>query len=149
MLNFIRKPFGYEPILTKEDLKKSTKKKVEKASDWKGVLSRIWKLVDEQRFLLIIVLLLVVVSSALSLLGPYMIGIIIDKYITQSVFVGLAKMIGLLVIVYVFLSISLYMQSYWMIGIAQQTIYRLRTGLFKHLQKLPVSFFDKRQHGEL
>ncbi|PZX05775.1 ATP-binding cassette subfamily B protein [Psychrobacillus insolitus] len=149
MLNFIRKPFGYEPILTKEDLKKSTKKKVEKASDWKGVLSRIWKLVDEQRFLLIIVLLLVVVSSALSLLGPYMIGIIIDKYITQSVFVGLAKMIGLLVIVYVFLSISLYMQSYWMIGIAQQTIYRLRTGLFEHLQKLPVSFFDKRQHGEL
>ena len=148
MLNFIRKPFGYEPILTKEDLKKSTKKKVEKASDWKGVLSRIWKLVDEQRFLLIIVLLLVVVSSALSLLGPYMIGIIIDKYITQSVFVGLAKMIGLLVIVYVFLSISLYMQSYWMIGIAQQTIYRLRTGLFEHLQKLPVSFFDKRQHGE-
>ena len=149
MLNFIRKPFGYEPILTKEDLKKSTKKKVEKASDWQGVLSRIWKLVDEQRFLLIIVLLLVVVSSALSLLGPYMIGIIIDKYITQSVFVGLAKMIGLLVIVYVFLSISLYMQSYWMIGIAQQTIYRLRTGLFEHLQKLPVSFFDKRQHGEL
>ena len=62
MLNFIRKPFGYEPILTKEDLKKGTKKKVEKASDWKGVLSRIWKLVDEQRFLLIIVLLLVVVS---------------------------------------------------------------------------------------
>ena len=36
-----------------------------------------------------------------------------------------------------------------MIGIAQQTIYRLRTGLFDHLQKLPVSFFDKRQHGEL
>ncbi|WP_186321365.1 ABC transporter ATP-binding protein [Bacillus sp. FJAT-22090] len=149
MLNFIRKPFGYEPIVTKDDLKKDHKKKVEKASDWKGVLSRIWKLVDEQRFLLIIVLLLVVASSALALFGPYLIGIIIDEYIAKSVFVGLAKMIGLLIIVYIFLSVTMYLQSYWMIGIAQQTIYRLRTGLFNHLQKLPVSFFDKRQHGEL
>lgn len=149
MLNFIRKPFGYEPIVTKEDLKKSSKKKIEKASDWKGVLSRIWKLVDEQRFLLIVVLLLVVASSGLALLGPYMIGVIIDDYISKSVFAGLASMIGILVVVYVFLSVTMYLQSYWMIGIAQQTIYRLRTGLFNHLQKLPVSFFDKRQHGEL
>ena len=149
MLNFIRKPFGYEPIVTKEDLKKSNKKKVEKASDWKGVLSRIWNLVDEQRFLLIIVLILVVASSALALLGPYLIGVIIDEYLTKSNFAGLAKIIGILVIVYVFLSITMYLQSYWMIGISQQTIYRMRTGLFNKLQKLPVSFFDRRQHGEL
>ena len=148
-MNFIRKPFGYEPIVTKEDLKKDYKKKVEKPSDWKGVLRRIWKFVDEQRFLLIIVLLLVVASSALALFGPYLIGIIIDEYIAKSVFEGLANMIGLLIIVYVFLSVTMYLQSYWMIGIAQQTIYRLRTGLFDHLQKLPVSFFDKRQHGEI
>ncbi|ALC88217.1 multidrug ABC transporter ATP-binding protein [Bacillus sp. FJAT-22090] len=148
-MNFIRKPFGYEPIVTKEDLNKSNKKKVEKASDWKGVLSRIWKLVDEQRFLLIIVLVLVVASSALALLGPYLIGVIIDEYLTKSNFAGLAKIIGILVIVYVFLSITMYLQSYWMIGISQQTIYRMRTGLFNKLQKLPVSFFDRRQHGEL
>lgn len=148
-MNFIHKPFGYEPIVTKEDLKKDYKKKVEKPSDWKGVLRRIWKFVDEQRFLLIIVLLLVVASSALALFGPYLIGIIIDEYIAKSVFEGLANMIGLLIIVYVFLSVTMYLQSYWMIGIAQQTIYRLRTGLFDHLQKLPVSFFDKRQHGEI
>ncbi|GGA22177.1 ABC transporter ATP-binding protein [Psychrobacillus lasiicapitis] len=148
-MNFIRKPFGYEPIVTKEDLKNDHKKKVEKASDWKGVLSRLWKLVDEQRFLLVIVLLLVIASSALALFGPYLIGVIIDEYIAKSVFAGLANMIALLIVVYVFLSVTMYLQSYWMIGIAQQTIYRLRTGLFDHLQKLPVSFFDKRQHGEL
>ncbi len=148
-MNFIRKPFGYEPVVTKEDLKKKNKKKIDKASDWKGVLSRIWKLVDEQRFLLIVVLMLVVVSSALSLLGPYLIGVIIDEYISVNVFEGLASLIGILIIVYVFLSISMYLQSYWMIGISQQTIYRLRTVLFNKLQKLPVSFFDKRQHGEL
>lgn len=148
-MSFFRKPFGYEPVITKEDLKKNNKKKVEKVSDWKGVLSRLWKLVDEQRLLLIVVLLLVVVSSALSLLGPYLVGTIIDEYITVSVFEGLARLIGILIVVYIFLSVSMYLQSYWMIGVAQQTIYRLRTVLFNKLQKLPVSFFDKRQHGEL
>lgn len=149
MMNFIRKPFGYEPIITKEDLKKDHKKKVDKASDWKGVLKRIWKLVDEQRFLLIIVLLMVIVSSALALVGPYLIGVIVDEHISKSIFEGLAKIIGVLLIVYLFFSLATYLQSYWMIGISQQTIYRLRTGLFEHLQNLPVSFFDKRQHGEL
>ena len=43
----------------------------------------------------------------------------------------------------------MYFQNFWMVGIAQQTVYRLRTSLFAHLQKLPVTFFDKRQHGEL
>ncbi|MGB3102804.1 MAG: ABC transporter ATP-binding protein, partial [Psychrobacillus psychrotolerans] len=148
-MNFIRKPFGYEPIITKEDLQKDHKKKVDKASDWKGVLKGIWNLVDEQRFLLVIVLLMVVVSSALALVGPYLIGVIVDDHISKSIFVGLSKIIGVLLFVYLFFSIATYLQSYWMIGISQQTIFRLRTGLFEHLQKLPVSFFDKRQHGEL
>ena len=103
MMNFIRKPFGYEPIVTKEDLKKDNKKKVEKASNWKGVLGRIWKLVDEQRFLLIIVLLLVVVSSALALLGPIYIGIIIDDIYYEKCICRTSNMIGILIIVYVFL----------------------------------------------
>ena len=140
-MNFIRKPFGYEPIITKEDLQKDHKKKVDKASDWKGVLKGIWNLVDEQRFLLVIVLLMVVVSSALALVGPYLIGVIVDDHISKSIFVGLSKIIGVLLFVYLFFSIATYLQSYWMIGISQQTIFRLRTGLFEHLQKLPVSFF--------
>ena len=65
MLRLIRKPFGYEPILTKEDIKGTSKKKGERASNWKSVLSRIWQLVDEQRALLITVLALVFVTSGL------------------------------------------------------------------------------------
>ena len=62
---------------------------------------------------------------------------------------GLARKIGLLIAIYIGLSLAMYFQNYWMVGIAQQTVYRLRTSLFAHLQKLPVTFFDKRQHGEL
>lgn len=149
MFNAIRRPFGYEPVLTKEDLKKSPDNKNERAKNWKSTLLRIWKLVDEQRTLLIIVLTLVFVSSAMALLGPFLIGYIIDTYIVPGAFEGMGLIIGWLVVVYVLHSVTLYLQNYWMVGIAQQVIYQMRAGLFGHFQRLPVSFFDKRQHGEL
>lgn len=149
MRNILSKPFGYEPVLSKEDIKPVKKKKGDRPSDWQFVFKQIWKLVDEQRFLLITVLLLVVISSALALIGPFLIGKIIDTHIVEGEFAGMQSKIVWLIVIYVFLSVSMFLQNYWMIGIAQQTIYRMRTSLFAHFQKLPVSFFDKRQHGEL
>lgn len=149
-MKLFEKPFGYERVLTNEDLqRKPKKKKGERASDWKYTLGRIWKIVDEQRMLLILVLLMVVISSVAALVGPFIIGKIIDNYVIESKFEGVLTPILWLVGVYVVLSITLFLQSYWMIGIAQQTIYRMRTGLFSHMLRLPIPFFDKRQHGEL
>ncbi|MEL3959951.1 ABC transporter ATP-binding protein [Lysinibacillus endophyticus] len=149
-MNFFQKPFGYEPILSKEDLKKSGKKKKgPRASDWKRTLLNIWRIVDEQRALLIVVLCLVIISSTMSLLGPLLIGHIIDDYVLKFNFDGLSTMIIMLIFIYLLLALALFFQNYWMIGIAQQTIYRMRTGVFHQLLRLPVSFFDKRQHGEL
>ena len=44
---------------------------------------------------------------------------------------------------------SSWLQNYWMIGIAQDTVHRMRSELFCQFQMLPISFFDKRKHGEL
>ncbi|HWK21875.1 MAG TPA: ABC transporter ATP-binding protein [Ureibacillus sp.] len=149
-MRFIRNPFGYEPILTKEDMKGPVqKKKGPRANNWKNTLYRIWKIIDEKRALLIAVLLLVVVSSGMSLLGPFLIGHIIDEYVLKHHFDGMVPIIIGLVFIYIALVISLFLQNYWMIGIAQSTVYRMRTGMFHHLLHLPVSFFDKRQHGDL
>ncbi|AXI01042.1 ABC transporter ATP-binding protein [Sporosarcina sp. PTS2304] len=143
------KPFGYDPIIKKEDLRKVNRKKVQKASQWQSVLLRLWRLIDQQRGLLVIVFFLVFASSALALLGPLLIGNIIDHYMIPKKADGLSTQIMWLLAVYAGFSLATYFQNYWMVGIAQQTIYRLRTQLFGHLQKLPIRFFDKRQHGEL
>src|SRR5699024_3059717 len=37
----------------------------------------------------------------------------------------------------------------WMVGIGQKVVYRLRKQLFEKFHLLPISFFDKRQQGEL
>ncbi len=136
-------------LLSKEDIKGYGKKKKERASNWKSVLYRIWKLVDEQRGLLITVLALVFVSSVLALLGPLMIGKIIDNYIIPMQFDGSWRQYWPAYRHLYWPIICDVFSKLWMVGIAQQTIFRLRTSLFAHLQKLPVTFFDKRQHGEL
>ncbi|REB06129.1 ABC transporter ATP-binding protein [Sporosarcina sp. BI001-red] len=148
-MNNARKPFGYEPIIKREDLKKGTKRKREEVGDWKQAMLNVWRLVDEQRGLLITVLLLVFASSGLTLLGPFLIGKTIDNFIIPMKTDGLAMQIGWLLAIYTGTSLTMYFQNFWMVGIAQNTVYKLRSGLFNHLQKLPVSFFDKRQHGEL
>jgi ATP-binding cassette, subfamily B, multidrug efflux pump len=150
MMEMFKKPFGYEPILTKEDLRNAEKKhKDPRASDWKRTLLRIWKLVDEQRGLLIAVFIMVIISSIAGLLGPFLMGYIIDHFVIPKEFQRMVPMIGVLIGVYIVYAVTLFMQNYWMVGIAQTTVYRMRTGAFKHLLKLPISYFDKRQHGEI
>lgn len=142
------KSFSYKPVLTKEMIQ-GNKKKRDKVSNMGATLKRIWHYVDEQRMLLIVVLLMVVLSSALQLLGPYLIGQLIDQHIIPKQLEGIFTFVAVLAISYILLSVSLFLQNYWMIGIAQQTVYRMRTDLFDHFQKLPISFFDRKQHGEL
>lgn len=144
------KPFQHKKILTKEQIKQGPqKRKKERSQDWQTTLLRIWKVVDEQRFLLIVVLFLVLLSSLFTLAGPFILGKIIDLYIVPQSFEGLLTPILILIGTYFGLSLTMYLQNYWMVGIAQQTVYRLRTDLFGKLQRLPISFFDKRQHGEI
>lgn len=144
------KIFGYEPVITREEIKQAQhKKKVDKASNWQQTLRRIWRLLAEQRMLLIIVFIMVFFSSALSLIGPFLIGYIIDHFVVPKTFTGLESFIIGLAAIYIALSVVTFLQNYWMIGIAQETIYKMRTNVFRHLQHLPIPFFDRRQHGEL
>ncbi|WP_413364495.1 ABC transporter ATP-binding protein [Lysinibacillus sp. 3P01SB] len=145
----LQNPFGYERILKKEDLGSGKKQKGDRAANWKYTLTRIWQIVDEQRSLLVLVFIMVIASSILSLAGPFLVGRIIDEYVVPGEYSGMTVIIIALVVVYIVLSISLFLQNYWMIGIAQATIYRMRTGVFAKLLHLPVTYFDKRQHGEL
>ncbi|CAM4042563.1 ABC transporter ATP-binding protein [Mesobacillus thioparans] len=112
-------------------------------------IRRIWSYLADQRSLLILVLLMVVASSALGLLGPFLIGWGIDEYFATNSTDGFIWLLIGLAAVYVMHSLSLWFQSYWMIGIAQKTVYTMRRQLFSHFHKLSIDFFNKRQHGEL
>ncbi|MFE8701965.1 ABC transporter ATP-binding protein [Cytobacillus sp. FJAT-54145] len=103
----------------------------------------------EEKLLFSFVLIMVFVSSALSLLGPYLMGVAVDRLIAGWDTSELLTMLVWLTLIFFLQSGAVFFQNYWMIGIAQNVVFSMRNQLFSHLQKLPVSFFQKRQHGEL
>ena len=132
-------------------LKKQSKTE-QKTNSAKGIaptVKRIWAYLADQRSLLILVLLMVVASSVLGLLGPFLIGWGIDEYFATESTDGFIWLLVGLGVVYGLHSLTLWFQSYWMIGIAQKTVYTMRKQLFTHFHKLSIDFFNKRQHGEL
>lgn len=149
MINFIRRPFGHEPILNKEDIGRNKRKEDQRASDVWGTLGRLWKFISEERKLLYIIILLVALTSILSITAPFLVGYIVDNYFVQRRFDGLFRILMILLGTYVLLSVTQYIAAFLMVGLSQRTIYTLRDRLFSHMQKLPIRFFDKRQHGEL
>lgn len=138
-------PFQYEKI----PLDTSNKNKKERAKNMGATLKRIWQYLSKQKRMLTLVILMVVTSSGLSLLGPYMVGMSIDHFIVTREMDGLGKVLVALIFVFLCHSLAIFLQNFWMVGIAQNTVYELREDLFKQFHRLPISYFDKRQHGEL
>ncbi|UVI32915.1 ABC transporter ATP-binding protein [Paenibacillus spongiae] len=120
-----------------------------KAKNWTVTLGRIWTYLARHRGKLTLVLAMVVLSSALALLGPYLIGVAIDDYIEGTGGPSWIQFLLVLSSVYILFSLVSWLQNIWMIGIAQETVYRMRTDLFAHLHRLPIPFYSKRQQGEI
>ena len=59
------------------------------------------------------------------------------------------RIILLLIVLYVISSLFSYVQQYIMAGVAQKTVYILRTDVDDKLSRLPLKFFDSRTHGEI
>lgn len=123
--------------------------KNDKVKDARGTLRRLWNYLSEMKVILYLVILMVFISSAAALLGPFLVGKAIDEYIVTKETSGLIGLVLGLIAVYIFHSLSVWFQNYWMIGVAQDTVYRLRKDLFHQLHQLSIPFFDKRKHGEL
>lgn len=124
-------------------------KKVAKPANWFSTVKRIWNYLSRKKALFVLVLLMVVVSTGLGLLGPVLVGRAIDHFILTQETNGFMLLLLGLVLVYVLYAATSFLQNYWMIGIAQQTVYSMRVDLFKKLHRLPIGYFEKRQHGEI
>ncbi|WNF38209.1 ABC transporter ATP-binding protein [Bacillaceae bacterium IKA-2] len=121
----------------------------QKAKDIRSTVRRVWAYLSEKKRLISVVLLLVTISALLTLLGPYLIGVTVDEFIIAKKTAGLLQLLLFLAVIYLLNSIVIWLQNHLMISIAQNTVYRMRRHLFRHLHRLPISYFDKKKHGEL
>jgi ATP-binding cassette subfamily B multidrug efflux pump len=161
MLKELKTPFQYPrpgsqpiageapPMPKPNDQHKAKLNPKSKTRNWARTLRRIWAYLAHSKLQLTLVLIMVIATSGLALLGPYLIGHIVDHYIIAQEYRGLSLALLILAGIFILYSVTSYLQNIWMIGIAQRTVYTMRTHLFRHLHRLPISFFDQRRHGEL
>ncbi|MBB6731551.1 ABC transporter ATP-binding protein [Cohnella sp. CBP 2801] len=120
-----------------------------RSKDAKGTLRRIAGYLKLQRQALFWVVLCTVLTTVFSLLGPYLIGKIFDKFIVPRQFDGIVRMGLILFGVYVLGAVFTWIQQYMASSLSQNTVRDMRQDLFEQYQRLPVPFFDRRTHGEL
>lgn len=120
-----------------------------KISNMSLTLKRIGRYLLKRKGKLLLTMIMVALSSAFALAGPFLTGLAIDDYIASGDEQGLLWLLAGLVLIYIGYSLVSFLQNFWMADIAQKTVYELRDDLFRHFHKLPISFFDKRRHGEL
>ncbi len=118
-----------------------------------------------ERALVIVVIALGVLSVLLSVVGPALLGmatnVIVDGVFGNGDgagqagdgagidFAQLQLLLGIVLLVYVFSSVFSWLQGYLLNGVTQRTVYRLREEVQARLNRLPLTYFDRVQRGEV
>ncbi len=112
-------------------------------------LLRLWKFLGNFKGKIILVIILNIIATAGTIIGPLLAGDAIDKYIVASDIEGLKGLLNILLVIYVANSVFTWFANYGMAQISESTLYQIRRKLFEHLEKLPVSYFDKNKKGDI
>lgn len=103
----------------------------------------------EHKTKLIIIGFSIIVYTLTKLIGPFLMGYIIDNYISIPNVDGLLRWVIVLFCVYALSSLAGWFQNYVNADVAAQTVNKIRTDLFNKIETLSLRFFDSTPHGEL
>lgn len=123
--------------------------RIERAKDPRSTLRRLVPYFGQFKLQLALVLFLVVTYSLLGLVGPYLMGVAIDQFIARGQADGLVRIALLMLLAYALTNLFQLLSSWVMASVSQRALKAMRADLFGHLQRLPLSFFDRRPAGEL
>jgi ATP-binding cassette subfamily B protein len=112
-------------------------------------LKKMLQLIQEERRNLGFAFFAILINSVLNLLGPFIIGYVIDKYVVPKDFPGVVRWAGILLLMFMAAFVSSYVQTRLMGGIGQRMLFKLRNSIFTKLQHLPVEFFNQNKAGDL
>lgn len=114
--------------------------------DW-YVLGRVLQLAWPYRAVFIITGVLAVVLAPLATMRPYLIQVMVDDYIFNNDIPGLTKIVILIFALLIIESIFRYIFTYSSGWLGQSVIRDLRVRVFKHINSLRLSYFDKTPIG--
>lgn len=115
----------------------------------KKTLLRLLKYLGRHKISMAAVAFLVLVSSGANILGTYLLKPVINRFIEPHDTKGLLTAVLLMALMYAAGALATLGYNKLMVRTAQKTVSEIRSDLFAHTQKLPLSYFDVHTHGEL
>jgi ATP-binding cassette subfamily B protein len=119
-----------------------------KAYDLK-LIKRLWRFILPYRRLFWFSLLLLPLQQAFGLAQPYIMKVAIDGYIGGRDPWGLQGVGLLFAATLIGEAVTTYYHYYFTMRVAQRCLADLRVAIFSHVQKLPMSYFDRNPVGRL
>ena len=130
-----------------------------KARNFKPTMKKLISYLSDYKLSLVIVLIFAVVSTIFSIVGPKILG-----HATTKLFKGvmakisgtgnidfnyIGKIILLLVVLYVISESFAYIQGWIMAGISMKVTYKFRKDISEKINRMPLGYFDRTNHGEV
>ncbi len=122
---------------------------IARAKDPRGSLARLAGYFSAFRARLALVAAGIVAYTLLGLVGPYLMGVALDRYVATHDAARLGRIALLMLAAFVAGNLFDAGASWLMAGVSQRALKRLRAELFRHLQSLPMAFYDRNPAGEL
>ena len=133
------------PVTTKEAKGDRGKRR----ADAKISLPRVLALLRPYRWQLVAAAILLVITDGLGLLYPLVIRSLLNTILSRHNAGLLNVVVIFLLVVFVLQAGFGALQGYLVTSFGERLSFDLRTTLFRHLQRLSLSFFDSRRTGEL
>ncbi len=111
--------------------------------------TRVLALLRPYRWRLVIAAVLLVLTNGLGLLFPLVIRTLLNTILGQHNERLLNMVVVVLLAVFILQAVLGALQGYLVTSLGERLSFDLRTTLYRHLQHLPLSFFDSRRTGEL
>ena len=127
------------------------------------LMRRLLTYLHSYRWQVTVALVAIVLKAGADVLGPYLTKVAIDKYLARHTeahslldrflspkpLTGIAQLAGMYIGLLLFSFLLEFTQTYIMQWTGQKVMFDLRSQIFRHLQRLHISFFDKNPVGRL
>ena len=113
------------------------------------LIKRLWKFIIPYKRLFYLTMLLLPLQQAFGLAQPYLMKIGIDRYIAGKDLWGLQNVMLLFLLALIGETVAAFAHHYFSMLVAQRCLADMRVAIFSHVQKLPLSYFDRNPVGRL
>ena len=131
----------------------------EKAKNFKGTMKQLWKYLSRYWVALLFTVLFAIGSTVFAIVGPKILGNATTELFNGLMskitggagidFDAITKILLFLICLYIISAVFSYIQGWLMTGVSQKLTYQLRKQISEKIGRMPMSFFETKNHGEI